>query len=336
MLCVLAASPAAAEQPACEAVKVPVALGPESAATGDVIFGELCQRAGARPNTVVVLVHGFTYNHLYWDFPYRPERYSQVRSLTHAGYATFAYDQIDAGQSSKPLSTRVTTEREADVLHQLVAGLQVGRLDEPGPDELRFHPFQKVVTEGHSSGSIVAITEAATYRDVDGVIGTGVAAHNADSVSLAEAIPQGVRPAILDPKFADSGLDPGYLTSTPAFYDFMHDPDDVDPEVVRRDEANRDTASATGEATLASALSESTPRVVAPLFLAQGGRDRLFCGPTGECTEESVREAEQPFYPNVASFDVFVLPSAGHSMNLALNAGDWYAAAVDWLDRTIR
>lgn len=33
-----------------------------------------------------LLVHGSTYNHLYWDFPYQNTYYSYVRAATRAGY----------------------------------------------------------------------------------------------------------------------------------------------------------------------------------------------------------------------------------------------------------
>lgn len=36
-----------------------------------------------------LLVHGATYNHLYWDFPHGPGYYSYVDAATAAGYATF-------------------------------------------------------------------------------------------------------------------------------------------------------------------------------------------------------------------------------------------------------
>lgn len=331
---------AGAQQPVCENVNVPVTLGAESQG-GDFIYGELCRRSGARPATVVVLVHGATYNHLYWDFPYDPPgqaHYSMVRALTFAGYATFAIDLIAAGKSSHPLSFRVTTEREADILHQLVTGLRAGQLGVP-PAGLTFTPFAKVVTGGHSSGSVIAWTEAAIHRDVDGLIATGALAHRFNHSGLVTEClmpPAGFQPAIFDPKFANSGLDPGYLTSGPDFRETcMHDPENRDATVVALDEENKDTVSATGEATLAQNIN-NTANVTTHVLLPVGERDVQFCGGTaGPCTEASVAADEGPFYPRVASLEVFVLPRAGHAMNLAPNAIDWYAAAIGWLDRRV-
>jgi pimeloyl-ACP methyl ester carboxylesterase len=314
----------------CRAVKAPVTLGPEPH-KADFIYGELCSESGASPTTVVLMVNGATYNHLYWDFPYQPDRYSMVRALTGAGYATFAIDQIDAGQSSHPLSVRVTTQREATALHQLIHGLRAGRLG-----TLTFASFTRVVTGGHSSGSVAVLAEANKYRDVDGVIVTGAAIHHANPPGLLGSAAQ-LRPATLDPKFADSGLDPGYMTVTPKFRQkYMHEQSDVDPNVVAIDEANKDTVTATAEVTILPAILRGTFAIEAPVLIAEGGHDVQFCGGVaGECTPESLTSAEAPFYPNAASLEAYVLPGAGHAMNLALNATEWYAAAVDWLDRRV-
>jgi pimeloyl-ACP methyl ester carboxylesterase len=73
--------------------------------------------------------------------------------------------------------------------------------------------FGKVITIGHSLGSTVVWQEAITYADVDGVIVTG-AAHALSNrfIALASSF---FHPAVDDPKFGGSGLDPGYLTSVP-------------------------------------------------------------------------------------------------------------------------
>src|SRR5262249_18720030 len=68
------------------------------------MFGQLCYSGTQAPDTVQLLVHGATYNHLYWDFPYQRAHYSYVHFATAAGYATFSVDRIGAGQSSHPQS----------------------------------------------------------------------------------------------------------------------------------------------------------------------------------------------------------------------------------------
>lgn len=66
-------------------------------------------------NTVHLLLSGATYGHLYWDFPLDPKRYSYVRALTNAGYATFNIARIGMGNFSHVIS----------VGHSLGSGLAV-------------------------------------------------------------------------------------------------------------------------------------------------------------------------------------------------------------------
>src|SRR5260370_33132121 len=59
------------------------------------IAGYLCYNNSLQDKTVQLLVHGFTYNHLYWNFPYPNSNaadYSYVQSALGAGYATFSID----------------------------------------------------------------------------------------------------------------------------------------------------------------------------------------------------------------------------------------------------
>lgn len=45
--------------------------------------------------------------------------------------------------------------------------------------------------------------------------------------------------------------------------------------------------------------------------------------------------AVEPGFPNVPRLDTFVLPAAGHNMNWALNATDWFAHAIGWSDLVV-
>ena len=53
------------------------------------VYGELCARGRLTARTPVqVLLHGGTYDHAYWDWPYRPDIYSYVQQATRQGFAT--------------------------------------------------------------------------------------------------------------------------------------------------------------------------------------------------------------------------------------------------------
>src|SRR5262245_18319792 len=101
----LTAMPALADDatdPVCHKVERPVSVTPGGTVTA-TISGTLCTPStGARQ--VDVLVHGGSYNQTYWDWPQDGAKYSYVRRALADGRATFAYDRLGVGKSSKPLS----------------------------------------------------------------------------------------------------------------------------------------------------------------------------------------------------------------------------------------
>ena len=155
-------------RPHCHETTVPVALAPGQAAQY-TIFGELCSPPGSNPHsvqTVHLAVHGATYSHLYNAWPLEPGTYSYADALMKAGYAVFTFDRIGIGRSSHPPGASVTIDANAFVVHQLVQGLRSGSIGRTS--------FQRVVLVGHSLGSITSLAEASAYRDVDGVVLTGL------------------------------------------------------------------------------------------------------------------------------------------------------------------
>src|SRR5437870_5324756 len=73
-------------------------------------------------------------------------------------------------------------------------------------------PYQKVVTVGHSLGSMTAWTEAHLFNDVDGIISTG-AAHPLGNM---QGMTANTVPALTDARLAPYvGVDAGYTTTAP-------------------------------------------------------------------------------------------------------------------------
>ena len=259
-------------EPTCAAYTLPVAITDPGSAD-QTMWGQLCYRGSREPATVQLLVHGATYNHLYWNFPYGDGYYSYVDAATAAGYATFDVDRIGDGNSSHPPSTDVTLTAGAVALHDAVTALRTGTVGG--------HPFQHVIMVGHSLGSVEAWIETARYHDVDAVIITG-ALHqlNPDLAALAQA---DVYPAADDPKFADSGLDPGYLTTRPGtrealFYDLAT----ANPAVVALDKADKDTSTVGELDGLLSLVSEPpseqpSSQINVAVLVVVGAGDNIFC-----------------------------------------------------------
>jgi hypothetical protein len=306
----------------CVARDVPVTLGvlPETMA------GTLCVPVGVDTATVAVLVPGATYNQTYWDFPYQPDTYNFRLAMNDAGYATFTVDRLGSGASSHPLSALLTSTGQAAAVHQVIQDLRAGTIGG--------RAFAKVVIGGHSLGSTIAILEAGTYHDDDGVLLTGIA-HQLNPSSLLDDLLVSLRPAFLDPAFADKGYDPGYMTTVPGTREAdFYDPDTTDPAVLAVDEATKDVVTDTelADGVGIGILTPYSLAITAPVLIADGTNDQLVCRSlTGGCASAAALHAqESPYYGAAACLQTFVLPDSGHDINLATDTGLYHQAAIAW------
>ena len=298
--------------------------------TPATMHGTLCLPDGPTPDTVMLLVPGATYNSTYWDFPYHPATYSYRLAMNAAGYATFAVDRLGTGKSTKPLSALVTATTQAQAVHQVVQSLRSGAGIGTS--------FGKVVLTGHSLGSAIAVLEAATYRDVDALVVTGMQ-HKLNAVNLALLFSTDLVPAPLDPALASRGLDAGYLTTVQGRrYAAFHAPGVVEPAVIAADEATKDVFSSieAPDAVGVAILSPYSASIDVPVFIAMGAVDGLFCGfLVTTCTRSGVLTAERPYYSAAPSVDAFVLPTAGHDINLSPRAPEMHEAVITWTNATL-
>jgi pimeloyl-ACP methyl ester carboxylesterase len=314
------AAPAAADAvPVCGQVSVPVTI----MGRGMQISGTLCRRTAGPPTIVQVLLPGGTYARYYWDFPYRPDIYSYVGHVLAANQATLAIDRLGTGQSSMPASEQVDVSTSISAVHQVIQALRQGAYGLPA--------VPRVVTVGHSAGSAIALWEAGTYHDVDGVVITGFLHGPPPGVQSVFAA---LYPAALDPKFVGM-LDLGYLTTRPGQRAVFYALSTADPAVIALDELLKTTDSATllgsGMAEIIAAP-QDTPawQITVPVLLAIGEIDAAFC-PTVLCTADWVRAHEAPFYAHASRLDVAVIPQAGHDINLHPSAPDFYSTAAAWI-----
>lgn len=311
----------AVEDQRCTETDLPVSL----LLIPQTVHGQLCLPAGGIPKTVQLLVHGGTYNRHYWDLPNVPARYSYQHDMADRGLATFAIDFPGSGDSSQPLSALITGTGLASVAHQVISHLRAGRVAGTR--------FDRVILVGHSMGSGIVVAEAATYRDVDGVILTGFS-HSMDLLALTAIFVDGVRPAVLDPVLARRNSDLGYVTTMPGTRHLFHDPGLVDSDVLVADEATKDQVAATvvpDLLTLAftSPLSRS---ITAPVLIANGARDTLFCAFNCASTD-TLAAAEAAYF--TSPLTTFLLPESGHSVGIAHNAPDYRAAVSDWITANV-
>ncbi|MFD0689613.1 alpha/beta hydrolase [Actinomadura fibrosa] len=309
----------AAVKPACTTHRLNVRIADPGPAD-QTMWGQLCYPPGTRPKKVQLLVHGSLYNHVYWDFPVGNGTYSYVRAAVGAGYATFNVDRIGNGDSSHPPSARLDIPAGAVALHDAIGALRSGALDG--------NAFTKVAWVGHSNGSFHAWYEISRYHDVDAAVLTG-SLHGINPV--AGTI---IYPAAQDPKFAASGLDPGYVTSLPGTRDFFYDPATSEQAVIDTDEATKDVA------TLTPSPAPPDPiDIGVPILLMSGVRDKAQCvGITlYDCADPaSVRAYESQFYRPDVPLTVAMIPATGHDLALSTTAPQSNAIALAWIRSNLK
>lgn len=190
---------------------------------------------------------------------------------------------------------------------------------------------------GHSLGSAVSVIEASTYHDVQGVVLTGLTHHLSVS-ALVAVFTQDAYPAILEPKFAGTGIDPEYLTTIPGkLGPFFYASGDADPSVIASDEATKDAFSTTEVAddVALEFVSSLSLQIEVPVLVADGRSDAIFWPAllaSGCSSAASLRQEEGPYFSKAACLQTFVPAGAGHDLNLAANTGDFRTAALEWAD----
>lgn len=312
------ASPGHADQEretSCQTVRIPVVVGKYSSHIG----GTLCSPGPLRGRTLQVLVPGYTYGQVYWDFPYQPGRYSYERSANAAGYATLNIDRLGIGESGYPPAAAVTFDAQVGAIKQVVATVRAGLPSSSPPGS--------VVLVGHSYGSGAVSAAAIEGADVDGLILSGYT--HVLGYGLAQFLALGSYPAALEPRFANRP--PGYLTTIPGTRGTgFYAPGTYDPQVLAIDERTKQTLTPfeiAGVGLLFDRLLTRNVRV--PVLVAAGDRDSISCG-TGFCMA-----AERAFWSDEACLETLTVPRTGHDLNLSLTSRQWFAAATSWADRRI-
>jgi len=326
LLAVLAPAGAQADQGGlrCSDMTFPVTLSPGDATVYNV-FGVLCSHGSLHNKTIQIALHGATYGHLYWDWPYQPALYSYVRYATEAGYAVLNIDRIGIGRSGHPPADAVTIDSNAFVVHQIVQALRGGDRVVPGFGRVR---AERVALVGHSLGSLIAIDEAATYGDVDGIALTGVS-HTVTS-HLGDV---SFYPANLDPRFAGKNLPNNYFTTIPGTRGIFYHAPFFDPHVLAVDEQNKETVTLAELNTAVPALSLSTG-IHVPVLLAVGDFDLAFCSePT--CSASGSLSAESGFFAPDTCLETRAIPFAGHDLNLHFQAPLAFVTLLNWMDRRV-
>ncbi|NEA35942.1 alpha/beta fold hydrolase [Streptomyces sp. SID13031] len=284
-----------------------------------VIYGRYCRSSVASAKPLQILVPGVTYTHAYFDLPGFDGRYSYSKYMNDHGYDTLAIDRLGIGRSTRPaLGVAVNAYSNADAVHQVVSAVRAGQLG---------RSYQRVVLTGHSYGTFVSDLTAATYHDVDGVIGTGW--FQQPSALGVVGLVSTLGPAALDPRFFGKILDPTYVTTRPGTRGFFYQADNADPAVIAADDALKDTASLSETTYLVETNTGLSTRIGVPTLRVVGALDRVICNPIA-CTQAGLEHAAPTLFP--AGAEVYVQPGAGHDVALELNNTLGFARSLAWLE----
>ncbi|MDT7784678.1 MAG: hypothetical protein QOF58_3097 [Pseudonocardiales bacterium] len=309
----LTPAPANATTSPCQDVSYQVRIGLTPLVTSlETMTGRLCVPAGA--TTIQVLIPGGTYDRTYWDVGFDPQTHSFTRAQNAAGTATLALDRLGTGKSSKPLSALVTASTQASAVHQVIQTLKPR--------------FSKVIVAGHSIGSAMAMIEAGTWHDVDGVLVTGFT-HKMNYITVVPVLANMV----------PAGLDLGYLTTMPnTRYNSFHKPGPLVPGAISFDESTKDVFAATEAVDtilLNTVIIPISRNINVPVMIVLGN-DFHFCGSGvplmgSDCSSPAALKADEgQFFPAVPRLNTFILNGYGHSINYAPNAPDYLSAVATW------
>lgn len=277
------------------------------------IVGYLYSKGGVRNKTLLVAVHGATYDHSYWDAPrINGRNYSFACYMARRGYGVLAIDNLGAGESTGEGAVSGDAIHLADewsAINQLFAKLRSNH-SSIGCG------FDKAVLVGHSFGSLASIGAQAAGHPADALIVTG----------WSHLPPPGGPP--VDPSIVGQLASVPYVRIDGALRPLMFYGPSADQSMVTYDINNLADQLPRGvfldgfAASYNPVLTRAT-EVTGKVLLHLAENDALF-GSDGD--------AERASYPQ-AQVTAQLLPTVGHSMNLHPENSQGWAMMDDWLRR---
>jgi pimeloyl-ACP methyl ester carboxylesterase len=125
---------------------------------GNFMIGYAYAPAHRSSSAVLIMIHGASDTHTVFDFA---PGYQAAPHLAHRGIEVLTVDRVGYGASSHPDGDTLTFATSAGYVHEVIQAVRAGALG--------FVPGA-VALLGPSAGGDIALVEAGTYHDVDGLI----------------------------------------------------------------------------------------------------------------------------------------------------------------------
>ncbi|WP_101759038.1 alpha/beta hydrolase [Oceanicoccus sp. KOV_DT_Chl] len=304
----------------CETIQLSMPLSAQGRINFD-IEGELCWQGSLVGKTLQILISGAGYGPVYWNFPYQPETYSYQRAALTKGYATFNYYRTGIGASDHPPAWLVTVEAHAYVLEQLIQYFSESK------------GMGRVVTVGHSLGSVIALAHAIKRpRQIDGLVLTGFL-HNSNP-EFNQIMRQSTGLAMFSEGFAGKIIDPLYMLSNNGMREqVFYYTGNYDPAVAAVDELNRQTLTVTEILSMLKYFGDRSTQLKLPVLIVVGEKDFVVCGGALPCENPSyVANYEKQFFHPQSDVTTMLVKNTGHNINLHFSAPESFTQILTWMD----
>ncbi|MDO5051348.1 MAG: alpha/beta hydrolase [Pseudoclavibacter sp.] len=273
---------------------------------------------------VAFMLHGTNTGEWIWRSGIPGHDYA--RALASRGHSTLTVDRLGYGRSDAPDGFASCSGAHADIAHQIVQQLRRGAYTIVGRDPVA---FERVVLGGHSSGALLAETVAVSFGGVDALMLSGWAAVGITDETNRRFL-AAYRSCLAggEPRAGVEGPG-GYVHFDPDREDFLAGGfgAEADPAVLAWAQGRWQRAPCGVMVSEPMAILhdlDTLAEIDVPVQLVFGAHDALRRGVEG--------------YPGLFTgsprVEALTLPDAGHFVTLDAGAGEFYAAAAAWLDRS--
>lgn len=288
------------------------------------IAATYCTPDGGAGSILQILTHGIGFDRSYWDLSFNNFNYSYAETaVDQYNYSILSHDRLGIGESS-----------HGDPVNEIQASLEIAALKEltrlVRNQQIQgiADQYQSVVHVGHSFGSVQSYALARDEPELsDGLVLTGFS-QNGTFLPFFQL--GGNFVAVSSNEVLASQYTAGYLASgnPSAVQTNFFSPGQFDPEILAL-AAQTGQPVTVGELLTIGGATYGNNTFQGPVLVITGEKDLPFCG--GDCratgdesSNATIVDAVNQFFPNATAFDAFLVPAAGHALNLEYSHNTTY------------